>query len=376
MKNILGILITTLIVSNIFLAQLTIAQAPQKMSYQAVIRNNSDQLVTNHAVGMRISILKDATPVYIETQTPTSNANGLVSIEIGAGTIVTGTFAGIDWSTGTYFLKTETDPAGGTSYSITGTSQLLSVPYAFYANNINLSINNRPSEMFVNVIDGTLMALPKISVAKPYSLLPSVTDADGNTYSTVKIGTQVWMGENLKTTKYNDNSLIPFVTDNSAWMALTTSAYCWYNNDITNKDVYGALYNSYGVNTNKLCPSGWHVPIEAEFNTLLTYLGSLASERMRESGTTQWVSNNANATNDSKFTALPAGGRNDFHNIEVVTFEGSGNWCKYWSSTLSDGNNLFLNIYTPMYEEVIYKQFNIASDYQPHGGYSIRCIRD
>jgi hypothetical protein len=115
------------------------AQLPQKMSYQAVIRNSSDQLITSHSVGMRISILlgsTSGTAVYVETQSPTTNANGLVSIEIGGGTIVTGTFVSIDWSAGTYFIKTETDPTGGTSYSITGTSQLLSVPYALYAKTV------------------------------------------------------------------------------------------------------------------------------------------------------------------------------------------------------------------------------------------------
>jgi|WetSurMetagenome_2_1015567.scaffolds.fasta_scaffold00399_2 hypothetical protein len=113
-----------------------LAQSPQKMSYQAVIRNSSDQLVTNHTVGMRISILQgsaNGTAVYVETQTPTTNSNGLATIEIGSSTPVTGSFAGIDWSTGTYFIKTETDPTGGTAYTITGTSQLLSVPYALYA---------------------------------------------------------------------------------------------------------------------------------------------------------------------------------------------------------------------------------------------------
>jgi hypothetical protein len=112
------------------------AQAPQKMSYQAVIRNASNALVTSHAIGMRVSILQGSatgTAVFVETQTPTTNANGLVTIEIGGGIPVTGTFSGIDWSTGTYFIKTETDPAGGSSYTITGTSQLLSVPYALYS---------------------------------------------------------------------------------------------------------------------------------------------------------------------------------------------------------------------------------------------------
>ena len=112
------------------------AQPPQKMSYQAVIRNSSGQLVPNHVVGMRISFLQSSatgTAVYVETQTPTTNANGLATIEIGGGTVLTGIFTGIDWSAGLYFIKTETDPTGGTNYTITGTSQILSVPYALFA---------------------------------------------------------------------------------------------------------------------------------------------------------------------------------------------------------------------------------------------------
>jgi len=115
------------------------AQSPQKMSYQAVIRDTGNTLVTNTSVGMQISILQTTstgTAVYVETQTPTTNANGLVSIEIGAGTVVSGTFSTIDWSAGPYFIKTETDPAGGTNYTITGTSELLSVPYALSAGNV------------------------------------------------------------------------------------------------------------------------------------------------------------------------------------------------------------------------------------------------
>lgn len=113
-----------------------LAQAPNKMSYQAVIRNTSNNLMVNQAVGMRISILQataTGTAVYAETQTTTSNANGLVTLEIGGGNPVTGTFAAINWANGPYFIKTETDPAGGTSYTITGTTQLMSVPYAMYA---------------------------------------------------------------------------------------------------------------------------------------------------------------------------------------------------------------------------------------------------
>jgi len=120
------------IMAAVLLTAIIWAQSPQKMSYQAVIRNSLDQLVTNHTVGIRVSILQGSssgTVVYTETQTPTTNANGLVGIEIGGGA----GFDAINWANFTFFIKTETDPTGGTSYSITGTSQLLSVPYALYA---------------------------------------------------------------------------------------------------------------------------------------------------------------------------------------------------------------------------------------------------
>ena len=120
-------------VGALLLTLSSFAQAPEKMSYQAVIRGANNALVTNQQVGMQISILQGSTAVYEETQTPTSNTNGLVSLEIGTGTVISGSFAAIDWSADTYFIKTETDPTGGTNYTITGTSQLLSVPFALYA---------------------------------------------------------------------------------------------------------------------------------------------------------------------------------------------------------------------------------------------------
>ena len=130
MKKLFTLIMVLIIAHNVF------AQAPQKMSYQAVIRNSSNALVTSAAVGMRVSILQGSssgTAVYVETQTQSTNANGLVSLEIGSGTPVTGTFEAINWANGTYFIKTETDPTGGTNYTITGTNQLLSVPYALHA---------------------------------------------------------------------------------------------------------------------------------------------------------------------------------------------------------------------------------------------------
>ena len=126
-----------ILVAAAMITATTFAQAPSKMSYQAVVRDASDVLVTNQAVGMQVSILQGSftgTPAYVETHSPSTNINGLVSIEIGSGTVVSGTFNSIDWGNGPYFIKTETDPTGGTSYTIKGTSQLLSVPYALRAN--------------------------------------------------------------------------------------------------------------------------------------------------------------------------------------------------------------------------------------------------
>lgn len=134
MRNkLITIFTTLLILTN------AVAQSPEKMSYQAVIRNSNNELISNQQIRIQISILQstvDGTMVYSETQTPVTNANGLISIEIGSETS-TDTFSNIDWSNGPFFIKTETDPMGGTNYSITGTSQLLSVPYALHAKTAN-----------------------------------------------------------------------------------------------------------------------------------------------------------------------------------------------------------------------------------------------
>lgn len=127
MKKILTVVTVFLISTFVF------GQTPEKMSYQAVLRDVNGALVANQQVGMQISILKGETAVYIETQTPITNNNGLVTLEIGSGSIISGNFSEIDWSNGTYFIKTETDLTGGSAYSITGTSPLLSVPYSLHA---------------------------------------------------------------------------------------------------------------------------------------------------------------------------------------------------------------------------------------------------
>jgi len=144
-----------------------------------------------------------------------------------------------------------------------------------------------------------------------------IKDIDGNKYLTVQIGDQRWMAENLKTTKFNDGTTIPNVTNNDEWSVLTTPGYRWYNDDATsNKDIYGALYNWYvgGNGSKNVCPTGWHVPTSGEWSTLITYLGGqdVAGGKLKATGTIEgndglWYSPNTDATNETGFSALPGG---------------------------------------------------------------------
>jgi len=143
-----------------------------------------------------------------------------------------------------------------------------------------------------------------------------VMDIDSNTYKVVKIGKQVWMAENLKTTRLNDGTIIPFVPEDKQWLGLKTPALCWYNDGPFLNDsaryvsTYGFLYNWHAVNTGKLCPDGWHVPSAYEWEELHAYLGIYAGGKMKESGTQHWNSTSPEVTNESGFTALPSGYRN------------------------------------------------------------------
>ncbi len=343
------------------------SQPPEKMSYQAAIRDAENNLVTNTPVGMQVSIIQgaaDGVVVYSETHTPATSANGLASVEVGAGSVVSGSFSEIDWSKGTFFIKVETDITGGDNYTITGISQLLSVPYAFYAGKISLFKNGTYWEFYISD-NGNLMALPKITVEYPFAGEPTVTDIDDNIYNTVKIGTQVWMAENLKTTRFNHGDNIPLVTDKTEWSLLSTPAFCWYNNEETHKETYGALYNWFAAKTGFLCPEGWHVPTDAEWAVLTDYLGAMAGGRMKETGTAHWNAPNTDATNESGFTALP-GSLRDYDGI----FSGLRSYAHWWSST---GHN---SIYA--YSRAVNYLQNTVWRQTPYRqrGCSVRCVRD
>ena len=199
-------------------------------------------------------------------------------------------------------------------------------------------------------------------------LTGTVTDVDGNTYNTVTIGTQVWMKENLRTTKYRNADPIPNVTDPTQWYTIITGAYCDYNNDLTYSATYGRLYNWYAVNTGILAPAGWHIPSDAEWTVLENYLGdaSLAGGKLKEMGTTHWQSPKAAATNETGFTGFPGGYRSSSGSYYDITYMGV-----WWSSTtgsdISYAYYRFLDFNTG---------FVIRNEDYKVDGYSVRCIRD
>ncbi|HNS47172.1 MAG TPA: fibrobacter succinogenes major paralogous domain-containing protein [Bacteroidales bacterium] len=195
----------------------------------------------------------------------------------------------------------------------------------------------------------------------------SCIDYDGNAYPTFTIGTQVWMAENLRVTHYRNGDAIPNVTGDGAWAALTTGAYCWYDNDQSTNAKYGALYNWYAVDdTRGLCPAGWHEPTDAEWTAFTTYLGgeSVAGGKMK-SVSALWNSPNTDATNSSRFSGLPGGGRSSSGYFDVIGFY--GHW---WTSSEID-------IYYAWVRTLFYYGPEVYRlNYDKVLGFSVRCLRD
>lgn len=207
--------------------------------------------------------------------------------------------------------------------------------------------------------------------AQPFTTESSsgtVTDIDGNVYQTVTIGAQVWMAENLKVTHYRNGDPIPHVTDVSIWGGLSTGAYCEYDNNPANVTTYGRLYNWYAVDDSRnIAPEGWHVPTDEEWQTLVDYLGGrwVAGGKLKEAGTTHWISPNAGATNESGFSALPGG----LSHLDG-NFDSMGLSAVFWSSTVFSSNDAW------------YRYLNSGFSHVDRGntgersGSSVRCVRD
>lgn len=389
-----------------FIALTLFAQAPFAFNYQGIARDLTGNPLLNRNIGLRISILQGTitgTEVYKELHLVSTNNTGLFNVQIGYGTPVSGLIETINWGDGPFFLKIEMDENGGSNYKLIGTNQLLSVPYALYAEksgccltllpptvvtrnvtnltSINATLNGtvNGNGFLTNAVfeyDTTTQLLNTIKAiqdpvigsndvavsADLNDLIPNiayyfrikgtnavgisygevlsfsinmniscgiVTDIDGNKYKTVQIGNQCWMAENLKTTKYNNGKPIPLITNGTEWASFSSGAYCYYANNTDNQTIYGNLYNwSTVVDTNKICPTGWHVPTMNEINTLISFLGGsdTAGGKLKEADTVHWKSPNTGATNESGFTALPSGDRNYYGNYDKTLGSSTAFW--------------------------------------------------
>ena len=196
---------------------------------------------------------------------------------------------------------------------------------------------------------------------------PNVTDIDGNVYHSVIIRSQTWMIENLNVTHYRNGDSMPNVTDRTEWRNFKQGAYCNFNNTVSNSTTYGKLYNWYAVNDiRNIAPTGWHIPSNEEWTTLITLLGgeTVAGGKLKESGYTHWAAPNTGATNSSGFTALPAGSRT--YDGSFLGIGGVGAW---WSSTENDSiNAYYLGV---SYDGSIGNDGNLKSV-----GCSVRCLKD
>ena len=357
------------------------AQAPQGFNYQATVRNSSGDLIVNTNVYFKFNIIQGsqtAVPIFTETHYVPTDDLGQVNLVIGQGTANTGTFSELDWSQGSYYLGIELDTGNG--YLAMGTTQLLSVPYALYAENSGNSTPTTPNlgsvlaednsaeqQQIKNLLDPTddqdavtkiytyskaevdelLDSMnEKIDILETLSGIGTVTDIDGNNYDYLTYGTKAWTVENAEMVTYRDGTPIPEVTDATEWSNLTTGAWSYYDNDPTKP----RLYNWYAVmgihdadpNTlnKKFAPEGWHVPSKAEWTTLENYLiangynfdGTTTGNKIAKAmaSTLGWTADdnlgypgyNQSTNNSSGFNAIPNGNRQtngDFVNLSSKT---------------------------------------------------------
>jgi uncharacterized protein (TIGR02145 family) len=196
----------------------------------------------------------------------------------------------------------------------------------------------------------------------------SIKDIDNNFYKVVQVNDKYWMAENLKTTKYNDGTDIPNTTDSSEWAQTDSAAYCWLDNDIANKNEYGALYNRYTVSNKNLCPTGWHVPSKSEWDALIAGLGgsSIAGGLLKEEGTAHWLAPNTGANNISGFSAFGTG-RRSYDSV----FEWKDELGSFWSTTDKGGGYSYYLLLRNNNTEAV---TNGAADF--NYGFSVRCTKD
>jgi uncharacterized protein (TIGR02145 family) len=378
------------------------SQSPQGIPYQAVMRNADGSVMASTAVSLTFMIhdgTANGTVVYQESHSLTSNTLGLVSCVVGNGVVSQGNFSSINWGGGAKFLHVMM--GSDASLLDLGTQQMMSVPYALYADRVGVRVSATGDTL---VIGNNSVIVPGVSAANPQveangglgaqvlegnntcaNEYISVTGCggqtslnyDGRNYDLVEIGGQCWFADNLATDQYRNGELIPTGLDNTAWSNTISGAYAIYNNDPTNDVTYGKLYNWYTtVDSRGLCPTGWHVPTDCEWMYMEGSLGMSVTGQettglrgTNEGGamkvTTIWISPNTGATNSSGFTAFPDGYRGSngaYGNI--------GSYCYWWSSKEYGSNSAW-------HRSLYYSDSRVDRyGHDKRFGFSVRCVRD
>ena len=372
--------VTTILAAILLMA---VGAAAQKLSYQAVVRNSSNELVPNTALTVEVSILDAVGAVqYAETHSATTNQNGLLVLTIGDGTVTAGTtVADVNWNG----AAIQSVVKNGSTVVATITSPVNAVPYALQAGNVSAmsvadllalvgSMTDAEKEQLRDAlgVTGGGSSDPTTFVCGTSKMV----DADGNEYETVQIGTQCWTKTNLRSTKAADGSAIPAGGSTTS----NTEPY-YYVNSAVNPAVYGYYYNWEAAKL--ACPTGWHLPSDAEWTTMEQtqtsmdvtgtglrgdHAGKLAGEGWNSS-TTAGAPGNASDPdhNASGFSAVPAGYRYG------SSFSGAGNYASFWSSTPN-----YSSFYA--YSRILYyttaNVYRSNDDYDKSVGYSVRCLRD
>jgi uncharacterized protein (TIGR02145 family) len=309
-----------------------------------------------------LAILPEISTIEVSDITTTTASGGGTITSDGGGSV---SARGVCWAKGyipTVDSSKTTDGTGIGSFKSNITGLTINTQYTLRAYATNKAGTAYGSAYYFSTnYDNKIIFNPSLNYG-------TMTDIEGNIYKTIRIGTQEWMAENLRTTKFNDGSAIPLVTDNSIWTNPSTSAFCWSGNNEAVKNIYGALYNWTTVGTGKLSPVGWHVPSDDEWSVLITYLGgkTVAGDRLREKGLGHWYyyvnSQDTEKTNDSGFTALPGGYRE--HNGPFSSYGYEAIW---WSSTSIGSDGWWWSLGSGVVARMEYNQTF---------GLSVRCVKD
>jgi uncharacterized protein (TIGR02145 family) len=373
-KKLLTALIYAIALNPVF------AQTPSQFNYQAVLRNAEGAPIANQVTSVKVEILQGSptgTVVFNETHSVTTSNLGLINLQIGS---LENGLGNIEWGTSSHFVRISVNDVEF------GTSQLLSVPYAMHAKTFDGDMQGREieniadptsnqsaaSKAYVDVLKNRIDAMEELLLTHF-----GITDIEGNNYPVVKIGNQYWMAENLKTLAYNDGEAIPLIEFDLDYNP-NPAGYRIYDNIESNKDLYGVLYNWQVVETEKICPIGWHVPSFDEFYELIDFVGGvsvaggkLKSKAMVPNAHPRWESPNTGATNEFGFAALPGGVVYSSTDTNDLYFDGQGYRGQYWTTRVYNEYNSYLIEFT--YDSQSVPSTILSSK---NVGRSIRCIKD